>query len=85
MTRAGAIDYAADGLRIAAVAPGAIKTDILNNAIEAGTFTEESIASLHPVNALGKPNDIATAISFLLNSSFITGSVLEVDGGVGAS
>ncbi len=85
MTRTAALEYATEGLNITAVAPGAIRTTILNDAINAGVYTEESIAAMHPVKRLGKPMDIARAISFLLNSPFVTGSVLEVDGGVGAS
>jgi NAD(P)-dependent dehydrogenase (short-subunit alcohol dehydrogenase family) len=85
LTRTAALEYAAEGLNITAVAPGAIRTRILNDAIDAGVCTEDSIAAMHPVKRLGKPIDIALAISFLSNSPFVTGSVLEVDGGVGAS
>lgn len=70
---------------MAAVAPGAIKTDILSGAIAAGAYSEESIASMFPMKKLGKPLDIAQAISFLLHSEFATGSILEVDGGLGAA
>ncbi|THY74139.1 hypothetical protein D6C86_09428 [Aureobasidium pullulans] len=85
LTRAAALDYALDGLKISAVAPGAIKTSILNQALESGAITEEAIAAIHPINKIGVPMDIARAISFLLDSPFVTGSILEVDGGVGAA
>lgn len=85
LTRAAALDYALDGLKISAVAPGAIKTSILNQALESGAITEEAIAAIHPINKIGVPMDIARAISFVLDSPFVTGSILEVDGGVGAA
>ena len=84
LTRTAALEYATSGLNIAAVAPGAIRTTILDEAIKSGVYSEESIAAMHPVKRLGQPADIARAISFLLDSPFVTGSVLEVDGGVGA-
>lgn len=73
MTRTAAIEYAEAGIQVAAVAPGAIKTDILSDAIEAGAYSEESIASMFPMK-MGKPIDIAQAISFLLHSDYATGS-----------
>ena len=42
-----------------AVAPGAIKTDILQNAIDAGTYDVSGIEAIHPMNRLGKVEDIA--------------------------
>ncbi|EON65669.1 hypothetical protein W97_04908 [Coniosporium apollinis CBS 100218] len=85
MTRTAAIEYAQTGIQVAAVAPGAIKTDILRDAIAAGAYSEESIAAMFPMKKMGKPLDIAQAISFLLHSDFATGSILEVDGGLGAA
>jgi len=85
MTRTAAIEYAQSGIQVAAVAPGAIKTDILNDAIAAGAYSEESIASMFPMKKMGKPLDVAQAISFLLHSDYATGSILEVDGGLGAA
>ncbi|KAF2851947.1 3-oxoacyl-reductase [Plenodomus tracheiphilus IPT5] len=85
MTRTAALEYAQSGIQVAAVAPGAIKTDILNDAIAAGAYSEESIAGMFPMKKMGKPLDIAQAISFLLHSDYATGSILEVDGGLGAA
>jgi NAD(P)-dependent dehydrogenase (short-subunit alcohol dehydrogenase family) len=86
MTKAAAVEYAAKGIRFNAVAPGAIKTDILNNAINAGTFSEEAIAGMHPMNRMGTSEDIANAIVYLASdeSPFMTGSILSVDGGYNA-
>lgn len=83
LTKAAAVDYAAKGIRVNAVAPGAIKTDILKNAIELGTYNEESIAAIHPMQRMGEVEDIAKAIYFLASDEnrFMTGSILTVDGG----
>lgn len=87
LTKSAAVEYATSGIRINAVAPGGIKTEILQSAIEAGTYSEESIAAMHPMNQMGKVEDIAHAITFLASGecSFMTGSVLSVDGGFNAA
>ena len=85
MTKSAAIDYAASGVTINAIAPGAIKTDILKQAINAGAYTEESIAAMFPVKRLGLPSDIARGVGFLLDSPFATGTILSVDGGFSAA
>lgn len=83
LTKATAQDYATQGIRINAVAPGAIKTDILRNAIEAGAYDEKSIAAIHPMNRMGEVEDIALAIYYLASpdNHFLTGTILNVDGG----
>lgn len=86
LTKGAAIDYATQGIRINAIAPGAIKTDIIRGAIEAGAYSEESIAAIHPAKRMGTPEDIANGIVFLSSDdcSFMTGAVLFVDGGYNA-
>lgn len=84
LTKGAAVDYATDGVTINAVAPGAIKTDILQYAIDDGSYSEESIAAMFPMKRLGVPSDVARAISFLLNSPFATGTILSVDSGFSA-
>lgn len=83
LTKAAAQDYATQGIRINAVAPGAIKTDILKHAIEAGAYDEKSIAAIHPMNRMGEVQDIALAIYYLASpdNHFLTGTILSVDGG----
>lgn len=63
--------------------PAAVKTDILSTAIEAGTWNEATIAALQPVNRMGRPTEVADAISWLASpqASFVTGTILNVDGG----
>ena len=86
LTKAAAVEYAATGVRINAVAPGAVKTDILQAAIDAGSYSEESIAAMHPMQKMGRPADIANAIYYLGSdqSPFMTGSILMVHGGYNA-
>ncbi|SFN07690.1 NAD(P)-dependent dehydrogenase, short-chain alcohol dehydrogenase family [Algoriella xinjiangensis] len=86
LTKGAAIDYATQGIRINAVAPGAIKTSVFQSALDAGTYTEESIASIHPMNKLGEVEDIAKAIYFLASdeNTFMTGTILNIDGGYNA-
>ncbi|MBP5783774.1 glucose 1-dehydrogenase [bacterium] len=84
LTKATAIDYATKGIRINAVAPGAIKTEIFQKAIAAGKVSEESLANLAPMKKMGEPKDVAEAVYFLASAenTFLTGSVLCVDGGL---
>ncbi|WP_432714251.1 SDR family NAD(P)-dependent oxidoreductase [Pedobacter sp.] len=86
LTKAAAVEYAQHGIRINAVAPGAIKTEVFKSSLDSGLYTEESIAAIHPMNRMGVVEDIANAIIFLAaeENSFLTGSILSVDGGFNA-
>ena len=78
VTKGLAIEYATRGIRFNAVSPGVIKTPM--HAPE----NYEFLAGLHPVKRLGEATDIADAIVFLENASFVTGEILHVDGGQSA-
>ena len=74
--------YAAQGIRINAVCPGAIHTPM----VEAVAQEEEAarfIAAMHPMNRIGEAQEVADAVVFLCSdkASFITGHPLAVDGG----
>jgi NAD(P)-dependent dehydrogenase (short-subunit alcohol dehydrogenase family) len=82
LTQSAALEAAAAGIRVNAVAPGPIDTDMLNRF----TGTAERKAALAmgvPLQRLGKPQEIAQAIVFLASDKamFITGQVFGVDGG----
>ena len=85
LTKSSALDHATQGIRVNAVAPGAIKTDIIAKQLAGGdeNYNEASIAAMHPMNRLGRPEEVANAICWLLSdeASFVTGHILNVDGG----
>lgn len=84
MTRNAAIDYAADGIRINAICPGAIDTPMLRAAIERrGRDPQEVADRLSLFGRFGTPEEIANASLWLCSddSSFTTGHALAVDGG----
>ncbi len=91
LTRSMALDYAAEGIRVNCVCPGAIDTSLLRAAaaLESRQQTDAVLkqwAEAQPVGRLGTPEEVADLILFLAGprSSFITGSVYTVDGGLGA-
>ena len=83
LTKCGAIDYATKNIRINAVAPACIKTEIFEDAINRGTYTEEVLANFQPMKRMGTPVEVAKSIYFLAQeeNSFTTGTILTVDGG----
>lgn len=83
LTKAAALEYAKAGIRINAVAPGAIETELLEQSIGNNKQLRESLVALHPIGRVGKPEEIANAVVWLLSdkASFVTGHTLLVDGG----
>jgi NAD(P)-dependent dehydrogenase (short-subunit alcohol dehydrogenase family) len=83
LTKAGALDYATQGIRINAVAPGAAKTEIITKAITQGVYDDATISAMHPMNRMGKPEEIVNGIVWLLSgeAAFVTGHILNIDGG----
>ena len=81
MTKAAALEYARQGIRINAVSPGPIVTAFPKNGAGAKLRT---YASLTPMGRLGNPQEVAQAVVWLCSNqaSFITGHTLPVDGGL---
>jgi NAD(P)-dependent dehydrogenase (short-subunit alcohol dehydrogenase family) len=84
LTRAAALDFAESGIRVNCVAPGAIRTPLLERAVESGAATEEEFAALQPIGRIGTPEEVAEAAIWLASdrASFVTGASLVVDGGL---
>ena len=86
MTRAMALDHAAQQIRVNCVCPGDTDTGMLRSeAQQLGATTEAFLveAADRPLGRIGKPEDIAQAVLYLVSeaSSFVTGTTLVVDGG----
>lgn len=82
MTRATALDYAKDNIRVNAVCPGFMESRMKGIA-PANSADLGDLAARHPLGRLGKPSEVAKAIAFLASddASFTTGHSLLVDGG----
>jgi NAD(P)-dependent dehydrogenase (short-subunit alcohol dehydrogenase family) len=78
VTRVLAIEYAAQGIRLNAIAPGVIRTPMHPEEYH------EMLGSFHPLRRIGEAGEVASAIAFLETAEFITGEVLHVDGGQSA-
>lgn len=80
LTRSLALELAPSHIRVNAVAPGCIDTDMVHSL---GRETMDALAQDTPLGRLGTPEDIAAAVAFLAgeDASFITGQVLTADGG----
>lgn len=83
LTKALAIEWAADGLRINAIAPGYVHTDLLQDLINKGRMDLELLKARTPAKRLGTTEDIANLALFLASdqASFINGQVITADGG----
>jgi NAD(P)-dependent dehydrogenase (short-subunit alcohol dehydrogenase family) len=78
VTRALAIEYARDGIRVNTIAPGVINTPMHK------PETHSFLKGLHPVGRIGEIKEIVDAVLFLTDATFTTGEILHVDGGAHA-
>ena len=84
-TRQWAVEYARHGIRVVSVSPGAIDTPLVRASLQA-QGGEAALANRHPVGRIGSPEEVSAAVLWLSSpaASFVTGTDLEVDGGLGA-
>lgn len=82
LTKAAALEYAKNKIRVNAIAPGIIRTPMIERAFHGDPEMEKSMLQLEPIGRFGEPEEIASAALFLASdeSSFVTGHVLAVDG-----
>ena len=86
LTKSAAIEYAKKKIRVNAVCPAVIDTDMFRRAYEADPKKADFAAAMHPVGRIGKVEEIASAVLYLCSdgAAFTTGHSLAVDGGVTA-
>jgi NAD(P)-dependent dehydrogenase (short-subunit alcohol dehydrogenase family) len=84
LTKSAALEYAKSGIRINAVAPGEVETDMPKRALGDNHQILETFKSMHPIGRFGNPEEIANAVVWLLSdkASFVLGHTLLVDGGI---
>lgn len=83
LTKNAALEYASKGIRVNAVCPGYIGTPMVEEIFETVPGIGNAIVARHPVGRLGRPEEIADAVTWLCSkaSSFVTGHAMPVDGG----
>ena len=82
LTKAAALEYAQDGIRVNAVCPGTIDTPMMDRLI-AGWKTDEDMNTRQPIGRMGTPAEVAETVAWLCSdaASLVTGIAMAVDGG----
>ena len=83
LTRVMALSLAEHGIRVNAVAPGTIATELARQAVLGSDEARQRILSRTPLKRLGEPGEVAEVCAFLISSasSYMTGEIVYVDGG----
>lgn len=83
LTRTAALEYAERGIRVNAVCPGVIDTEMIHRFTGDDPQVTASLLATEPVGRLGRPEEVADAVVWLASdrSSFVTGQAIAVDGG----
>ena len=83
LTKTAALEYAEQGIRVNAVCPGVIDTEMIDRFTGGQPEAEAAMVATEPVGRLGRPEEIADAVVWLASpqSSFVTGQAIAVDGG----
>jgi len=85
LTKTAAIEYGRYGIRVNAVSPGAVRTEMLLDVFGTQEALDE-MGAVHPIGRIGRPEEIADAVAWLFSdrSSYYTGQSLTLDGGLTA-
>ncbi|MGQ0709956.1 MAG: SDR family oxidoreductase [Rhodoferax sp.] len=83
LTKSAAVEYGRKGIRINAVCPGVIETEMYTRAVQADPKVGTAAAGMHPMGRIGQPEEVAAAVLWLCSdaASFVTGLAHTVDGG----
>jgi NAD(P)-dependent dehydrogenase (short-subunit alcohol dehydrogenase family) len=83
LTKTAALEHAKDGIRINAVCPGVIHTEMIDRLTGKDAATEKQFVDLEPIGRMGTPQEIGAAAVWLCSNvaSFVTGHAMAVDGG----
>ncbi len=87
LTRSAALEAAADGVRVNAIGPGPVQTDMLERVTGHDADAKAAFLATVPIGRAGDPGEIAAAITFLASpgAGFLTGQTVYVDGGMKAA
>jgi NAD(P)-dependent dehydrogenase (short-subunit alcohol dehydrogenase family) len=83
LTRTAALEYATKNIRVNCVCPGVIRTPMVERLLDTRGFTEQELNAGEPIGRMGKAEEIAEGVAWLLSdaSSFVTGHPMVIDGG----
>lgn len=86
LTKSAALEYAKNKIRVNSVCPGTVETDMVKPSIQ-NEKDRQIIESQHPLGRIGQPEEIARSILYFASddASWITGSILAIDGGESAT
>lgn len=84
ITRAMALDFGPDGIRVNAICPGLIVTEVFDAEFQEDRDEARFREAIYPLRRVGRPRDIAAAVAYLVSeeAAFVTGHALVVDGGL---
>ena len=87
LTKTAAVEFAAAGVRVNAICPGATLTPMVENKVRAGAYTLEAMSSMCPMKRVASADEIARVVVWLCSdgAAFVNGAILPVDGGTLAS